>query len=328
MSKQSDPRRRFRSTQDWFNFVNEHPNGLNGDDLKSLRVACYEDIQKERGRPLIVYFSKLDPPSGSQNAIDLQDIDGFADLVNAVEDSDSVDILINSPGGRADATERIVTILRSRFKEIHFIVPHSAYSAATMLALSGNTISLHPSATLGPIDPQINGIPARSIKRGFEKVKQIIKDEGPEALPAYLPLIEKYSLDLLEICDDNEKLSRELVQSWLKEYMFRDENDKAEQIEKAVAYFSNYDLHLIHSRPITLNKLKEFGLKVNIVDDPLRTLIREAYILINGFMTVSPFYKLYENTKDISWGKQVHLNIQQPQPQRPPRPQPAKEGLQ
>lgn len=75
-----------------------------------------------------------------------------------------------------------------------------------MLALSGNSIVLHSSAILGPIDPQINGVPARSIKRGFEKAKDRIAKEGPEALPAYIPLIEKYSLELLELCEDFGKI--------------------------------------------------------------------------------------------------------------------------
>ena len=58
----------------------------------------------------------------------------------------------------ADAAERLVKILRSNFDEVNFLIPHSAYSAATMLALSGDSIVMHPSAVLGPIDPQVNGI--------------------------------------------------------------------------------------------------------------------------------------------------------------------------
>ena len=122
-----------------------------------------------------------------------------------MEGSGAVDILIHSPGGRPDATERIVGLLRGKFREVHFLIPHSAYSAATMLALSGDSITLHPSATLGPIDPQINGTPARSIKRGFEKAKRQIAEEGPATLPAYIPLIEKYTLDLLENAEVNHK---------------------------------------------------------------------------------------------------------------------------
>jgi len=41
-------------------------------------------------------------------------------------------------------------------------------------------------------------------------------------LPAYIPLIEKYSLDLLELCEDSEKLAKELVSTWLNKYMFKE----------------------------------------------------------------------------------------------------------
>ncbi len=307
-------RQTFKTSQDWNNFLGSNQQ-LSGQDLFQLRKVCYDDIESVRGRPLIVYASKFidGTGQGAPVLIDFNDVDGFTDLVNHINGSESIDVLIHSPGGRPDATERIVHILRSRFKEVNFLIPHSAYSAATMLALSGNSIVLHPSATLGPIDPQINGTPARSIKRGFENVKRIIIQEGPEALPAYIPLIEKYSLDLLELCDDSEKLSKELVGTWLKEYMFK---KKANQntIKKAVNYFSNYDKHLLHSRPLVYDKLKSLKLNVLLADDPLKDLLWEAYILINGFFTITPFVKLYESCHGVSWGRQFQqLNIPIPQ---------------
>jgi hypothetical protein len=307
-------RQTFKTSQDWNNFLVSNKQ-LSGQDLFQLRKACYNDIEAIRGRPLIIYASKFVDGSG-QGApilIDINDVDGFTDLVNHINGSDSIDVLIHSPGGRPDATERIVYILRSRFKEVNFLIPHSAYSAATMLALSGNNIILHPSATLGPIDPQINGTPARSIKRGFEKVKRIIMEEGPEALPAYLPLIEKYSLDLLELCDDSEKLSKELVGTWLKQYMFKNKTNP-NTIKKAVNYFSNYDKHLLHSRPLVYDKVKSLKLNIEVAEEPLRDLLWESYILINGFFNITPFVKLYESCHGVSWGRQFQqVNIPMPQ---------------
>ena len=295
---------KFRSTQDWHNYISAHPR-LTGQELSEFRFACYRDIEAERKRPLIVYYSKfLEVASiNVPNLIDLNDIDGFTDLVNSISASRAVDVLIHSPGGRPDATERIVNILRNQFDEVHFLIPHSAYSAATMLALSGNSITLHPSACLGPIDPQIYGTPARSIKRGFEKVREILKAEGPEALPAYVPLIEKYSLDLLELCDDSEKLSKELVTNWLKLYMFSGQ-DKEEVIGAAVKYFSNYDEQLLHARPLFYDKLKDFNLVIEVASGELKDLLREAHILINYFFEVTTFVKLYESVHGVTWGKQ------------------------
>ena len=325
MESPQPQRKKFKTTQDWNDFVaafQQSGQKMTGKDLFALRKACYEEIEKYRKKPLLIYATKFleGVPQGAPNFIDLSDVDGFTDLINSVKGNDAVDVLLHSPGGRPDATERLVGLLRGKFKEVNFLIPHSAYSAATMLALSGNCIILHSSGTLGPIDPQINGIPARSIKRGFEKVKERIAKEGPETLPAYIPLIEKYSLDLLELCEDSEKLSKELVSTWLKKYMFKGEKNVGRKIGKAVKYFSDYDKHLMHSRPLPLEKLSEFGLKIEFADDTLQDLLWEAYILLNGFFNISPFVKLYESTHDVSWGKQFQQIFLGPQPQQRIKP--------
>jgi hypothetical protein len=319
-------RKKFKTMQDWNDFVaalQQQGQGISGKDLYELRKACYEEIEQYRGRPLLVYATKFleGVPPGTPNFIDLSDVDGFTDLINSVKGNEAVDVLLHSPGGRPDATERLVGLLRNKFQEVNFLIPHSAYSAATMLALSGNHIILHPSATLGPIDPQINGIPARSIKRGFENAKKKIATEGPETLPAYIPLIEKYSLDLLELCEDSEKLAKELVSTWLKKYMFKNERGVGRKIGKIVRYLSDYDKHLMHSRPLSFEKLAEFGLKIEFADETLQDLLWEAYILLNGFFNISPFVKLYENAHGVSWGKQFQQIFIVPQPQQKIKPQ-------
>jgi hypothetical protein len=302
-------RAKFRSTQDWFNFLSANPQ-IDSATINGLRFAVYQDIERLRKRPLLVYatrFVDFNLP-GAPNFIDLGDVDGFTDLINAIPTNEtSIDVLVHSPGGRPDATERIVAVLRQRFSEVHFLIPHSAYSAATMLALSGNSVTLHPSATMGPIDPQINGVPARSIKKGFERVRDLVKKEGPEALPAYIPLIEKYSLELLELCADSEKLSKELVSSWLKSYMLNGKPNATQIARKTVKYFSEYDRHLLHSRPILLSKIDRFGLSISQCDGELAELLWETYILLNGFMYVTPFVKLFENNRGISFGRQVQI---------------------
>ncbi len=327
MESPQPQRKKFKTTQDWNDFVIAAQLGqkpLTGQDLLGFRKSCYEEIEQHRGRPLLIYATKFlegVPQQGVPNFIDLSDVDGFTDLINSVKGSKTVDVLLHSPGGRPDATERLVGLLRNKFEEVHFLIPHSAYSAATMLALSGNSIVLHSSAILGPIDPQINGVPARSIKRGFEKAKERIAKEGPEALPAYIPLIEKYSLELLELCEDSEKLSKDLVSTWLKKYMFKDEKNVDGKIKKAVSYFSDYDTHLMHSRPLPMDKLTAFGLKIKLADVALEDLLWESYILLNGFFNVSPFVKLYENAHGVSWGKQFQQIFIGAQPQQKMKPQ-------
>lgn len=313
-------RRRFLRLSDWHNFVQELQQQPSPSvDLYGLRKACYQDIEKLRKRPLLVYA--VDFPNSHPAApiyIDHGDVDGFTDLVEAVEEEESVDVLLHSPGGSPESTERIVALLRAKFTHVTFLIPHSAFSAATMMALSGNEILLHSSAVLGPIDPQVNGTPARSIRRGFDKVRELLKEEGPEALPAYIPLIEKHSLELLEICDDSLKLSQELVSDWLQYYMFEGDSTHADLIEKAVEFFSDYDMHKSHGRPLTFRKLEPLGLEIALAPAPLKELLREAHILLNGFFHLTSFVKLYENGSGLSWGRQFQvMPLGTPAPQAP-----------
>lgn len=298
----SEQRKKYKTQEDWYHLAMDP--SVDAEKHFSHRLACYKDIEEYRKRPLLVYFSKF----GQGNQISLDDVSGFTDLISSFKEVKEVDILLHSEGGSAEATERIVNILRNKFEKVHFLIPHSAYSAATMMALSGNSITLHPSAVLGPIDPQINGIPARSIKRGFEKVREILKEEGPELLPAYIPLIEKYSLHLLEICDDSEKLSQQLVTEWLTEYMFADRVDKKEDIEKAVTFFSKYDEHLTHGRPLFLKKIEKFNLAISLAEGELEELLWEAYVLLDGFAERAQYLKLYENCSGIAFGKRQTQN--------------------
>jgi len=305
---------RVKNHQQWYEFQSTKEVTLS--DLRRMRVECYADISKLRGRPLLVYAVKMTERDGANISINISDLDGFNDLVETNKTSKEVDILIHSPGGSIDATERIVQMLRSAFDKVHFLVPHSAYSAATMLCLSGDSIVLHPNATLGPIDPQINGVPARLLKNGFKNIKEKIMVEGPESLPAYIPLIQKFSIELLEFCDDTEKLAKILVCEWLSKYMFQNDPAEVKKINDAVDFFSNYNTHLTHSRPLNFKAVDSLGLKITEASPDLATLLWEAYVNIAGFFEGSMFVKLYEDNTRITWGRQFKTegSSQNPEP--------------
>ena len=66
----------------------------------------------------------------------------------------------------------IVKYLRTKFNnDISVIVPHLAMSAGTMIACSAKEIIMGKQSSLGPNDPQFNGVPAYSIKMEFEQAK-------------------------------------------------------------------------------------------------------------------------------------------------------------
>jgi len=177
-----------------------------GQQNKEFRIACINKIESITGQPLIVYAGNIFR-SNVPNSIDQSDIVGFSDLIEGTG-GDNIDVFIHSPGGTVEATERIVNLLRENYENVRFLIPHSAFSAATLMALSGNSILMDDRSTLGPIDPQLviptqSGnmlVPTQTILDGFEKARKILEKEGSAALPAYLPLISKYDLHIFEIC--------------------------------------------------------------------------------------------------------------------------------
>jgi Serine dehydrogenase proteinase len=287
-----------------------------------LRERTFKNIESLTGRPLITYVAKTsNVPPGVPVAIDDSDLLGFGDLVSSIQ-GDSVDVFLVSNGGSVEAAERIVRLLRERFSEIRFIVPANAYSAATLICLSGDEIIMDAVGTLGPVDPQINGIPARAIIRAFEQLEERLKSEGPRALTAYMPLITKYDLHILEICKSAQDLSEELARTWLSAYMLKCP-DTSEAIDRVVNFLSDYDIHKSHGRSVGLTKARELGLKVKSVTevDGLAPLIRSLFNQYAFWFDNTSFYKMYENAHGVNWGRQIQVTVP-PSPGAVPQVQP------
>ena len=290
-----------------------------------LRKETLLRIEMVTNRPLICYVARTNNITpGMPSFIDDSDLTGFHDLSDSTS-GDSLDVYITSNGGSAEAAERIVGLLRTRFKDIRFLVPENAYSAATLISLSGNSIVITPTGTLGPIDPQINGVPARTILRAFESLEERLKIEGPKSLTAYMPLIQKYDLHVFEICKSAQKLSEELARNWLSAYMLNcPTNDP--RVDKIVESLSNYDILHSHGRGIDGARARELGLQVIASDETpgLSDLLRSLRNQYEMWFDQTQFVKSFENARGISWGRQFQtIQIQLPfSPQTVPQPGP------
>jgi len=271
--------------------------------IDSFRKQKIKEIKELTKRDVLVYFSDLKKhhPAG---AITWDDKTCFADLVEGL-DKKGVDVIIHSPGGSAEATESLVHMLREQFDHIRFIVPNMAKSAATMLALSGDEILMDDRSELGPIDPQIqingNFVPAQTLIDGFEEAKKVILEAGTDILPAYLPLLNKYDLHILQICENAKKLSEELVKDWLSRYMFKGDEKATQKAGEIAKNLADHKKYLSHSRPIGINEAKEIGIKVIDLRDnqPLRTRVWELYCVLEILLDRSPIIKLYENSNGV-----------------------------
>ena len=146
-----------------------------------------------------------------------------------------------------------------------------------------------PEGTLGPIDPQLSGVPARAILRGFKRLEKRLAEEGAKALTAYVPLLQNYNLHLLEQCRSANELSEELARTWLTQYaMCKSSQD---EIDKAVDFFGNWDLHKSHGRSIDVAAAKEIGIPATTPTGRLADLVRSLYHQYTLFFNKTPFYK-------------------------------------
>jgi hypothetical protein len=69
--------------------------------------------------------------------------------------NEPIALLVDSPGGSAQAAYRIAALLQSHCGRFTALIPNRAKSAATLLTLGAETIILGRQAELGPLDAQV-----------------------------------------------------------------------------------------------------------------------------------------------------------------------------
>ncbi|MDD2665893.1 MAG: hypothetical protein PHD13_00045 [Methanocellales archaeon] len=226
-------------------------------------------------RNTIIYASQWTQPGNfdpSLISITEEDIQGIMEVIHGLT-GQSLDLILHSPGGSAEATEAIVSYLRTKFDDIRIIIPHAAMSAATMLACSGNSIVLGKHSFIGPIDPQVRintqfgpqVAPAQAILDQFELAKSECQD--PQKLGSWLPILNQYGPALLVQCQNALALSQQLVSEWLEAYMFVEKDNANEISTEIAATLANHQRFKSHARHINRQMAKEIGLIISDLED-------------------------------------------------------------
>lgn len=139
-------------------------------------------------------------------------------------------IVIETNGGYIEVVERIYRVFRQHYDEVVFVIPSFAYSAGTVLVLSGDKIYMDYYSVLGPIDPQIDGEDGNSFVPGIGylvKFNQLMKkiNEDPtgqntRAEMAYL--ISKFDPAKLFFIEQARDHAVDLLKEWLPKHKFKD----------------------------------------------------------------------------------------------------------
>lgn len=136
-------------------------------------------------------------------------------------------VLLDTDGGYLDVVTRMVDTIRHHYQIVDFVIPNVAYSAGTILAMSGDNILMDYYSRLGPIDPQVPDdkggmIPALGYLKRYEDL--IAKAAGPGGLSIaeIQLLINGFDQAQLYMYGQARELSVKLLGDWLCKYKFKD----------------------------------------------------------------------------------------------------------
>ncbi len=126
-------------------------------------------------------------------------IDHFVNHLDKIGAVKRICFIIYSRGGETLAAWSIINLVRQYCDYLIALIPSRAHSAATLMTLGANEIIMTKQATLGPIDPSVNGPLNPQVPGETPKVKAPV---SVEAINGFLELVH----------EKNIKDSKEMVQ--------------------------------------------------------------------------------------------------------------------
>ncbi|MCM8580411.1 serine protease [Accumulibacter sp.] len=84
-------------------------------------------------------------------------LDHFTEHLDRIGVTKRIALVVYSRGGNTLAGWSIVNLIKQFCDEFQVIIPYKAHSTATLIALGASSIMMTKQATLGPIDPSVNG---------------------------------------------------------------------------------------------------------------------------------------------------------------------------
>ena len=280
------------------------------DSLDFVRRKYLDLLFKHTGRNVIAYYSGwLQKPGASDSTISDKDKNAFMTCIHKLDRSKGLDLILHTPGGDLAATESIVDYLYAMFgRNIRAIIPQISMSAGTMIALSCKTIMMGKHSNLGPIDPQMGGVPCQGVISEFQKAIDDIK-KNPASAPLWQVIIGKYHPTFLGACQHAITWSESLAEEWLDRNMCKGDRARSKKILKD---FSDHNANKSHARHISKDKCKKIGLNIANMekDNVLQDLILTSHHAYMHTFSQSTAIKIVENHLGVAYVE--HLAVAQP----------------
>lgn len=211
-------------------------------------------------------------------------------------------VMLETNGGYIQVVERIVRVFRNHFHEVVFVIPNCAYSAGTVLALSGDELYMDYYSVLGPIDPQINGIPATGYLQKFNELMNVINRDvdGNKTRAEAMLLIKKFDPEKLFFIEQSKIYAINLLKDWLPKYKFKSwtktetgnkrvtDKMKTSRAAKIAEILGNPKRWHSHGRGIGIKELTNDEIKLKVIDfgidNNLNPTIRLYYDILTDYL--------------------------------------------
>lgn len=243
----------------------------------STRKELYKELEQIRKRPLITYVTSIRPGCSAQMAQDVLPL--IIKQINSIDKSDSIDLLIISNGGDPIVSWRIISLLREKFSKVSVLIPYTAFSAATLLALGADEILMHPFGNLGPLDPQLsfpdgNGSIKTISYEDIIKYIEFVKDTGITDQELLQKSFERLTAEipptLIGFAKRSSQLGLTMGQKLLATHM-TDENKT-----KVISETLNTKFYH-HGYPLARKEAKEIGLPIANKNKAVENLMWKIY---------------------------------------------------
>ena len=278
-----------------------------------IRRRYLAKLNEYTGRNVIIYYSGwLQKQSLIRQgvlgfSVNDEDKTGFMSAIHQLDRSKGLDLILHTPGGDIAAAESLVDYLRSMFgRNIRVIIPQMAMSAGTMIACASNEIVLGCHSSIGPIDPQVNGIAAHGVIEELTRALDEISKNNTAAA-VWQPIIAKYNPTLIGECEKAITWSEEIVRDWLITGMFSDDTEKETRADKVVKELGDHALTKSHNRHFSMKHAQEIGLNVTALeqDSELQDLVLSVHHACMLTLDRTSAIKIIENHRGVALIKSV-----------------------
>lgn len=124
-------------------------------DAYSERQSLYKAIEKDRKSRVVAFVTGDRPNMQAQIGNDVVDL--LSEHLDAIFPAKKISLILYTNGGNTMAAWNMVNMLKMFCDDLEIIVPSRSRSAGTLMCLGADRVLMTKQATLGPIDPSLNG---------------------------------------------------------------------------------------------------------------------------------------------------------------------------